>query len=211
MSTAPERPTEGPSTQDVENATAWSALVSSSTERVVGSAEKWRDGLAALVSLITGGLIIAGPDASDMPGVWRYAAAGSVIAGLACAGVGFVIALSVAAGRPSKQDLPAITAEYGSVNQYVVAQAAGKLRLLGCVKGLAIAGLSLLLVGAGLWMIAPKEEAAAKMTVKQGDKSYCGELKSADRGVVVLQVAGEKDPRTFELSNVTNLSVGDKC
>jgi hypothetical protein len=167
--------------------------------------------LAALVSLITGGLIIAGPEGSDIPGVWRYPAALTVIAGLAFAGVGFVIALSVAAGRPSRQDLPAVTAEYGSVDQFVVAQAAQRLRVLGKVQGVAVAGLVLLLIGAGLWMVAPKEEATPKLTVKSGDKSYCGELKSADQGTIVLNVAGEKAPRTFDFTKVQNLTVVDKC
>ncbi len=208
-----QKPETGPTPQEVQDAASWSQLVKTSTDSVIKSAEKWRDGLAALVSLITGGLIIAGPDGSDMSGAWRYPATLLVIAGLACAGIGFLMALTVAAGRPGLQELPSVKVEYGSVENYLTIRAAAKAKTLKNIEKLAAAALGLLILGGGAWMAAPKAEpdTTPQVTVTSRGEKYCGKLLSGDQRTVRIQVDGEKGPRTFPYVVITNLAVGAKC
>lgn len=209
----PELPTSGPTAQEVQDAEAWATITNASTNSVTTSAEKWRDGLAALVSLITGGLIIAGPDSSDLASWWRYPATGLIIIGLGCAATGFFLALTITAGRPTIQDLPTVTAEYGSVANFKAAQAAKHVGTITTIQRLAIAALTMLLLGAGIWMAAPAkaDKPDPKLSVTVGKSTWCGELKSADRKVIVLQVEGEKDPRTIRYDQVTNFEIVEAC
>lgn len=208
-----QKPAAGPTPQEVQDAASWSQLVKTSTDSVIKSAEKWRDGLAALVSLITGGLIIAGPDGSDMSAAWRYPATLLVIAGLACAGIGFLVALTVAAGRPGPQDLPSIVRENGSVENYLTIRATAKAKTLRNIEKLAAAALGLLILGSGAWMAAPKTEpdTTPRITVTSDGEKYCGKLLSGDQRTVRVQVEGEKDPRNFPYATITNFAVGTKC
>jgi hypothetical protein len=211
---APEPPTSGPTQEDIENAEAWERLATSSAESVVNSAEKWRNGLAALVTLITGGLIIAGPDGSDMPAAWRIAATIITTAGIGCAAVGCFLALSVSAGRPSIADLPSIVAKYHSVQNYSAIQATKKVKQVAAVQVLAIIAVAALVLGAAAWSMAPKAQTqpdTPKFSVDSGKNTYCGDLVSADKGVIVLAVKGEKDHRVLPYTSVTNFRQTEKC
>ncbi|BBY46919.1 hypothetical protein MARA_03490 (plasmid) [Mycolicibacterium arabiense] len=44
----------------------WDALVDSSIERATATAEKWRTGLAAFVTVVTSVLLLKGPDAQKI-------------------------------------------------------------------------------------------------------------------------------------------------
>lgn len=211
---APEPPTSGPTQEDIENAEAWEKVATSSAESVVNSAEKWRDGLAALVTLITGGLIIAGPDGFDMPTAWRIAATIITTVGIGCAAVGCFLALSVSAGRPSVADLPSIAAKYHSVQNFTAIQAAKKIKRVASVQALAIFAVAALVLGAGAWSMAPKlqtKPVTPKFSVDVGKSTYCGDLVSADKGVIVLAVTGEKDHRVLPYKSVTNFHQTEKC
>ena len=58
-------PTRAPTPDQIADRERWEAMTSASLSSVQAAAEKWRTGLAAFVTLITGGLLIKGPQAAS--------------------------------------------------------------------------------------------------------------------------------------------------
>jgi len=86
---------------------------------VRASAEKWRTGLAALVALVTGGLLIKGPEsAAELTTTWRLLLTVLAGGGIALAIYGLWRALKAAAGVPQLIQLDEIVAGHGSVLGY---------------------------------------------------------------------------------------------
>jgi hypothetical protein len=68
------KPLAGPTAGNLQDQTLWEQLSGQSLTATQAAADKWRTGLAAFVTLATGGLLLKGPEAaSDVTTGWRIA------------------------------------------------------------------------------------------------------------------------------------------
>jgi hypothetical protein len=207
-------PERGPVPAEVADRDRFQALVQGSLPAVRGSAEKWRNGLAALVTLVAGGLLIKGVgDATDLTTEWRIVLSVLAGGGLATAVYGLWRALRAAAGVPEVTDTDVVTM-YGSVLGYEVALAKRASNDLRWARKSLVAALVLLggAVVASLWAEKESPSPPAFVEVDTGTpKPICGTLKSADNGNLIVQVKGEQNPRTITFTEVKNLRVKASC
>lgn len=212
MTAQPPRPPGPPTPSSMQDVADFAALVATSLTDVRSTAEKWRTGLAALITLTTTALLIKGPEnARDLSTGWRSAVTAALIAGLSLAVAGLWRALEAAAGTPEAVTLDAILARHGSVKAFRIAQANAAITALRSARRLVMASIVLLTIGILGWWWAPVTEDAPVLNITTGGKSVCGEVDSADHGAIRLQVRGEADPRTIPLSQVENLAVAASC
>jgi hypothetical protein len=207
------RPAQGPTPAQVADRDRWEALISASLTATQAAAEKWRTGLAAFVTLVTGGLLIKGPQsASDLTTGWRIALTLLAGGGLALAAAGLWMALRAAAGAPGHVSYPEMVRTYGGVRQFEVACARRASDALRWAKVTMACSLSLLALAVFAWWWAPIEAAATpRVQITVGGKTVCGELLSADKQRFRLQVKGETDPRTIQFNGVDNVRVTQSC
>lgn len=209
-----KQPTSGPTATDVADAKRWDDLVDNALPSVQSAAEKWRTGLAAFVTIVTGGLIVKGPDlANDLAKGWRAAITVLAAAGLLATIIGLWLALRAAAGAPASQSYTAILANYGGVRQFNVANARKATQLLLWAR--VLVGTALVLIGAALilWWWAPTaaKKPPALISIDHDQKSTCGELLSADGRMFRVKVSGEKEPETVAFTSATNVRVVASC
>lgn len=207
------RPARGPTPAQVADRDRWEALTSASLGTTQAAAEKWRTGLAAFVTLVTGGLLIKGPEsASDLTTGWRIALTLLAGGGLALAAVGLWMALRAAAGAPAYVSYPDIVRTFGGVRQFEIACARRAADALRWAKVTMACSLSLLALAVFAWWWAPVQAAITpRIQVTVGGKTVCGSLLSADKQQFRLQVDGETGPRTIPFSGVDNVRVTQSC
>src|SRR6185437_12399060 len=108
------KPAAGPTAESLADRARWQELSEQSLSSAQAAAEKWRAGLAAFVTLATGGLLLKGPSAaSDVTTGWRIALTILALGGLLTAIAGLWLALQAAAGAPAKLNLTEVVARYG--------------------------------------------------------------------------------------------------
>ena len=208
------KPKVGPSSSEVADAERWFELGRNSLATTQAAAEKWRNGLGAFVTLVTGGLLLKGPEAAhavSRPGLALITALAA--AGLALAVIGLWLALRAAAGSPAKANLVEVVRQHGGVRQFEVMAAriaSGKLAWARrCVAA------SLVLLGATVlvWWWAPTRalNPPAFVTIEHDSSSTCGQLLSGDGGVLVLQVSGHRLPSAIPYGAIENLTLVDAC
>jgi hypothetical protein len=174
-------PIRGPTPDQIADRERWEAMASASLSSVQAAAERWRTGLAAFVTLITGGLLIKGPQASDLTTGWRIVITLLAGAGLALAVVGLWLALRAAAGAPGSVSYPDIVARFGGVRQFEVACARRASDALRRAKVIMACSLSLLALAIFAWWWAPARPAPApRLQISVGGSTVCGKLLSAD-------------------------------
>jgi hypothetical protein len=206
-------PTRGPTPDQIADRERWEAMTSASLSSVQAAAERWRTGLAAFVTLITGGLLIKGPQAaSDLTTGWRIVITLLAGAGLALAVVGLWLALRAAAGAPGSVSYPDIVRRFGGVRQFEVACARRASDTLRWAKVTMACSLSLLALAIFAWWWAPARRAPApRLQISVGGSTVCGKLLSADGQQFRVQVDGEAGPRTIPFNRVENVRVGPSC
>ena len=177
------------------------------------SAEKWRTGLAALVTLVTTALLIKGPEnAANIETGWRVALTLMLSAGLVLAVIGLWLALSAASGVPSTVTFDAVVQQYGSVKAFQVAEASAAARQLTHARPLIMASLGLLISGMVIWWWAPETKPDKPVIeVSTVNGTACGHITSADQAAIRLDVAGESAPRVIPFSTIRNLAVAENC
>ena len=216
MTSAPVKPASRPPTPaDIADRDAFAKLAANSLADVRAAADKWRAGLAALVTLVTGGLLIKGPSAAnDLTTGWRIVLSLLAGAGIAAAIVGLWWALRAAAGVPRQQDFQELIDTYGSVSGFQLSQAANAASTLHRARMALIVALPLLGASVIAWWWSgtkpPSPPAYVQVDVS-GVPPVCGMLKSADNGHLRLQVAGEENPRTIPLTSIGNLLLKSSC
>ena len=95
-------PTSGPTPASTAMQAEWERLTAQNLPTVRESAGKWRDGLAALITLITAGLVVSGPEnAGDLPTSWQWAVGLGLVGGMLAVLIGLLLALAAAAGVPT--------------------------------------------------------------------------------------------------------------
>lgn len=204
--------TVAPTAESMANRAAFAALVDASLESTRTSAEKWRTGLAALVTLVTTALLLKGPEAANDLGTgWRVTVTVLLGTGLILAVAGLWFALSAASGVPSTTSYDAIIGKYRSVKAFQVAEANTAARQLTVARLAVVAALLLLMAGMFSWWWAPKAAGIASVTVTTGNGSVCGELVTADHGEMRLTVAGTNVPQVIRMRDIVAMKTGRGC
>ncbi|MEU2062670.1 hypothetical protein [Streptomyces sp. NPDC013455] len=212
----PRRPSAAPSAFDIAERDAFAALSAASLDTVRTSAETWRNGLTAFITLVTTGVVIKGRDTtSAVSAEWRTALTVLIGGGLLAALAGLWQALSAQAGtRPRATTLTAVHSRHGSVAAYKVALAAAAAGRLRRAQYLVALALSLLLAGIVVTWWAPadagdKERVYLKVSHRGG--SSCGSLLSADGGKLRLKSPGRHAPVVIGLNTIGNLKLVKRC
>jgi hypothetical protein len=208
------KPAAGPTAESLADRARWQELSEQSLSATQAAAEKWRAGLAAFVTLATGGLLLKGPSAaSDVTTGWRIALTILALGGLLAAIAGLWLALQAAAGAPARLNLTEVVARYGGVRQFEVAcalAASAQLRL----ARLLVAGSLLLFVAAiGTWWWAPSGSAPVtgliSITTPRG--TVCGTLISGNGRTVTVQLASESGQVQVPLGAATSVQIVASC
>jgi hypothetical protein len=208
-------PPTGPEPVNQAEKEAFAALVDASLPAVRASAQAWRNGLTALITLVTTSIILKGRDTTaDLTTGWRLAITLTIGGGLAAAGWGLWQALAAEAGtRTSPLTLAEIHAEHASVAAYQVALAITAGQRLQAARNTVAVALALLLTGVLLAWWAPTAPAtpSAYLEVTYLHQTSCGILQSADGGQLRLTTPGIHNPIVTSLTTITNLAVVPKC
>ncbi|MGG5259079.1 hypothetical protein [Phycicoccus avicenniae] len=212
MSAQFNRPSGPPTQASSSVQTQWQQLTVQSLPRVRESATKWRDGLAALVTLITAGLVVSGPEkVSDVDEAWRPWLTGTLIGGLVATTVGLLFALRAVAGQPKALTFEEFADKWGSQNALAAADAERARRDLRWAARFAVPGLFALIAGVGLWLLSPTGSATSAVEVTSSTERLCGELKSADDQQVRLTVDGESKVTEVKFADVQNMRLVKEC
>jgi hypothetical protein len=208
--TGPSLPVpDPPSSAEAEARVDFAALVDGSIQRVQASAERWRTGLAAMITLVTTGLFIKGPSVTELPTEWRVGLVAGAGAGLALAVAGLWAALTAAAGIPAVRSREEILATYTSVDHAEVVAAKKAAVHLTWARRLMQVALILLTATAVGWMAAPAP--TPMVSVEVNDRTICGKLLSADGQVARIQRAGFANPDEIPFSDITNFRPKAAC
>jgi hypothetical protein len=206
----PSAPPQPPTAADEADRDQFGKFVDAATKNVQDSAEKWRTGLAALVTLSTTALLISGPTSSaDLEGGARLIVVGLLATGLVAAVAGLWLALSAASGVPTIVTYAGIRAKFSSMRAFEVANASRAVRKLNWARRLVAISLVAFLAGMVCWWLAPKAEPS--ITVFSPAGKFCGRLESADNHVFRVLVQGESAPRDIPFDQVTNVAVVSGC
>jgi hypothetical protein len=198
------RPAAAPSKSDLAERDRYAKQAAASLDDVRVSAQTWRTGLTAFITLVTTGVVIKGRDTTAV----------LIGGGLLLAVIGLWQALAAEAGTdPKTQTLKDIRAAHGTLDAYDVylaAKASRRLQLgiraVACAVALLLAG-----IVATWWAPTATPSPPAHVTVNYRGGVTCGTLQSADGGRLRLTVAGAHEPAVIPFSQVTNLAVTTTC
>lgn len=208
-------PPTGPEPVNRAEKEAFAALVDASLPAVRASAQAWRNGLTALITLVTTSVILKGRDTTaDLTTGWRLAITLTIGGGLAAAIWGLWHALAAEAGtRTGVRTLAEIHAQHASVAAYQVALAVTAGQRLRAARNAVAVALALLLTGIVLAWWAPTASATppAYLEITYLHQTTCGILQSADSGQPRLTTPGAHNPTVIPLTTITNFAVVPKC
>jgi hypothetical protein len=153
----PRKPSEPPSPSSLAERDAFTALAHQSLQQVQASAEAWRNGLTAFLTLITTAVIIKGRDTTaGLATSWRILITVLIGGGLALAVAGLWQVLAAQAGTryrlSTRQD---IHRTYHTIEAYHVALADQATNHLDTGRRLVLTALMFLLTGIGVSWWAP--------------------------------------------------------
>lgn len=208
------KPSAGPTAESLRDQTRWQKLSEQSLASTQAAAEKWRTGLAAFVTLATGGLLLKGPGAaSDVTTGWRIALTILALGGLLAAIAGLWLALQAAAGTPAKLNLTEVVAKYGGVRQFEVASALAASAQIRLAR-LVIAGSLLLFVAAiGTWWWAPPRPAQPPtlISITTPTGTVCGTLINANDDAFTVRRANASGQVRVPFGTATNVQIVASC
>lgn len=211
----PRKPSSAPSQGSITERDAFIALAGQSLSEVRASAEAWRNGLAAFLTLVTTGVIIKGRDTTaGLPTFWRVLVTVLIGGGLALAVLGLWRVLAAQAGTryrlSTRQD---IRRSYGTVEAYQIAVADRATNDLDTGRRLVVVALAFLLVGVGVswWAPPARIELPGYVRVSYDNTTACGVLRSADRRQLQVAMTGHREPVTIPLTQISNLTVVTTC
>ncbi|MBM2621810.1 hypothetical protein JIG36_40530 [Actinoplanes sp. LDG1-06] len=210
----PTLPERGPSAADLAERDAFAKLAAESLSVTRKSAETWRTGLSAFVTLVTAGVVVKGRDStSAMTTEWRLAVTLLLGGGLILAVLGLWQVLGVQAGIPKSVTLETIRARFASVAAFEVSIASDAADGIRRAQKLVAVALCLLIGGvvATWWAPAAPARPPAYLKVEHGSSTSCGELQSADDGQIRLKVSGAGAPVVIPAASVANMAVVAAC
>jgi hypothetical protein len=208
------KPSEGPTGSDLEDQARWQKLSEQSLASTQAAADKWRTGLAAFVTLATGGLLLKGTDAaSDVTSGWRIALTILALGGLLAAIAGLWLALQAAAGTPAKLNLSEVVAKFGGVRQFEVACALSASARLRAARFVVAGSLLLFVAAIGTWWWAPPKpaEPPALIKVTTHGTTVCGTLMEASHGAFTVRSASTSSQVRVPFGAATNAQIVASC
>jgi hypothetical protein len=207
------KPSAAPSQSSLAERDAFTALVHQSLPDVRASAEAWRNGLTAFLTLVTTAVIIKGRDTTaGLATSWRILITVLIGGGLALAAAGLWRVLAAQAGTryrlSTRQD---IHRTYGTIEAYQVALAHQASGDLDTGRRLVLAALAFLLAGIGVSWWAPSTSTDPPTYVKiiPDHTGACGSPHSTGNGQFRLTVRGtpadhHSNEPNHQLAIVTN-------
>lgn len=209
------KPAQPPSKADLDERDRFAKLTAGSMDIVRSTAQAWRTGLAAFITLVTTGVIIKGPGTTaGLAAGWRIAVTVLIVGGLLLAVVGLWLALAAEAGTdPKKQTLQDIRDAHGTLTAYEVYLAAKSADKLQWGRRAVAVAVLLLLAGIGVtwWAPAATSSAPAYITVTHGHAITCGNLHPAGAGQLGLMVNGSRSPVVIPFAQITGLALVTSC
>jgi hypothetical protein len=203
------------SPRDLEERDRFARLTAGSLATVRASAQTWRNGLAAFITLVTTGIVIKGRDTTtDLPTGWRVLITVLIGGGLALAVIGLWQALAAEAGTdPKTQTLEDIRATHGSLDAYQVTLAANAAHRLQWGRRAVAAALIFFLAGIAVTWWAPSAVPSppAYITVTYGHAVTCGTPVTGSRGQLRVIPYGSRRPITVSFSQITSLTDTASC
>jgi hypothetical protein len=180
------KPAQAPSKSDLDERDRYAKLTAGSMDTVRGSAQTWRTGLTAFITLVTTGVIIKGPaTTAGLPSAWRALVTVLIGGGLLLATAGLWQALAAEAGTgPKLRTLQDIRAAHGTLATYEVYLAAQAARRLQLGRLAVAAAVVFLLAGIAVtwWAPAAAPSPLACIAVTGGHAATCGILQPAGSG-----------------------------
>lgn len=187
------------------------AMSATSTENVTASAERWRNGLAGLTTVITGGLLLKGPaDAADLDLRWLITLTALFGLGIAASVGGLWFALRAAAGVPGTVRFADLRARYGTVALYRLHIAQQAARDLTTARQAAIVAAVLLTAAILGWWWAPAPTNDS-VTVTSGTTQSCGTIVDSDAGGLRLSTKDSPTRVTIPWASVTTIRTATSC
>ncbi len=209
------RPAAPPSPSDLKERDRYATLTSESLVTVRASAQTWRNGLAAFITLVTTGVVIEGRDnTAGLTAGWRIVVTALIAGGLALAVVGLWQALAAEAGTGIQiQTLEGIRARYLTLDAYQVSLAVNAAHRLQRGRYAVVGALACLLAGVIVTWWAPGQAAAppAYVQVTYGGKTICGPLQTASHGQLELIPLGTQQLATVPFTRITSLTLTTAC
>lgn len=208
-------PAEAPTQTDLAERDRYAAVTAGALDTVRASAQAWRNGLAAFLTLVTTGVILKGRDtAANLPASWRAVTTILIGGGLALAIVGLWQALAAEAGTSVKrQELQDIRAQNMTLDAYLLELAHRAGQRLQWGRYIVAGALICLLAGVIVTWWAPAQAAAppAYLSVVHGRATSCGTLLGTSHGMLRLSPHGSQHPVTIPLTQITSITVTASC
>ena len=218
MTTAPppfRKPSRGPSASALDDIEQWSTLVASSVERATTTAEKWRTGLAAFVTVVTSVLLLKGPDAQKIEFPWNLAVIGPLITGAGLMILGLWRALQASAPNLTTADFASVIANYGTVRAYMIGAANAVTAQLEKAKFWVAWALAAFGLGILAWWLVPTKSDAPKPLVSVTDQYgivvSCGAFVESKNNTITLRPQGSDQAVTIPLRDANAIRVSDHC
>lgn len=199
-----------PTAADLEEEAAWTTLVTDQLTTVRKSAENWRTGLAAIVSVITASWVIKGP--ADVQSLERPASYGVGILlalGLASAIFGAWMCITAANGKPSLVTRDEIHT-LGGISGFSLSRAKAAARQLRLAQGATVLALVLLASSIGLTWYGPRATSVSLDVERRNLPSVCGTLVAFRDGYVDLKPPGALTMR-IRLDDIIGLRGVSTC
>lgn len=201
-------PARAPTKADLAERDRYAQLTATSALSVRGSAQAWRTGLAAFITLVTTGVVIKGRDTTaGLSGGWRASITVLVAGGLALAVAGLWQALAAEAGTdPEKQTLQGIRENHGTLAAYEVYVAAQAAHRLQWGRRFVAGAFVLLLAGIAVtWWAPDATPPAGYVVVLHGHTTTCGDLVLGSAGQLSLSVPGSRNQVAIPFSQIIQL------
>ena len=209
------KPSQAPSRSDLDERDRYARLITGSIDTVRGSAQAWRTGLTAFITLVTTGVVITGRSTTaDLTSGWRTAITVLIGGGLLLAVLGLWQALAAEAGTdPKKQTLQDIRAVHGTLTTYEVYLADKATRRLQRGRRAVAGAVTLLLAGIAVTWWAPTavSPTPAYVIVTRGHAMTCGVLWPASTGGLRLTIQGSRDPVIIPFSQIASIASTTTC
>ena len=182
---------------------SWSSLVATQLADVRKTAENWRNGLVAMIGLITAVSVIKGPNQVSGLDRWPAYAVGLLLfLALACATFGAWTSLTAAYGKPSVITREAFLG-LGGINGYRLKLARNGVSRLHLAQAATLATLLLLAAAIGLTWYGPRSASVILDVERKSLPNLCGKLVSSKDGYIDIKPSASEAIRVYMPDIVT--------
>jgi hypothetical protein len=199
-----------PSASNNSDYEAWLLLIATQLSEVRKTAENWRNGLVAIVGLITAFSIIKGPDNISSLTNWAGITVGMLLLiALFCAIFGIWSSLIAAYGEPTvitRQEFQ----ELGGSNGFRLKLAREAISKLRYAQIATISTLILLTGAIGITWYGPRTETIILAIEWKSQPNVCGKILSSGNGYLNIRTS-TSDLVRVPMKNIIKLSVVENC